>query len=417
MQAIHEIHPICCGIDVHKREVTACLIWRDSAGVRQTQVRSFRTMTRELLGMRQWLEEHQCRVVAMESTGVYWKPLFNLLEDGFDVLLVNPTHMKSVPGRKTDVKDCEWIAELLEHGLLKRSFIPPVAIRDLRDLTRYRRKLVQMKQSEVNRLQKVLEDANIKLASVASDVMGVSGREMIESLIAGERDPERLAELARGRLRNKREELQLALEGIFRPHHAEMLAMQLAHIDYLEQRIVELEAKIDTLCAPYQQQVEQLRTTPGVDKRSAQDLIAEIGVDMDFFPSHKHLCSWSGMSPGNAESAGKRKTGKTTKGNRWLKSLLVECAHAAGRTRDTYLGAKYRRLSGRKGRKRAAVAVGHDILEGVYFILRDAVDWKELGSDHYDHLKKRSLVRHHLQRLAELGITVSVVDQPLEQPA
>lgn len=416
MQAIHTVYAVCCGVDVHKKEVTACLVWRDAEGRRQSDVRTYRTMTQELLSLREWLDTHGCPVVAMESTGVYWKPLFNLLEGDFEVLLVNPAHVKNVPGRKTDVKDSEWLAELLEHGLLKASFIPPVAIRDLRDLTRYRRKLVEMKSSEVNRLAKVLEDANIKLASVATDVMGVSCREMIAALIAGERDVERLSELARGRLRSKREELALALEGIFRPHHAELLGMILEHIDSLEAQIAQLESKVDALCVPYESQIQLLDTTPGVSRRSAQDMIAEIGIDMEPFPSHKHLCSWSGMSPGNHESAGKRQSGKTTKGNKWLRAILVESAHAAAHTKDTYLGAKYHRLAARKGKKRAAVAVGHAMLEGAYFILRDGVAWNELGPDYLDTRNTQRQINHHLKRLAELGVTVQLPEQKNQEP-
>jgi len=374
-------------------------------------------MTRELLALRDWLEDHGCRPVVMESTGVYWKAPYNVLEGACEVMLVNPVHLKQVPGRKTDVKDCEWLAGLLEHGLLQASFIPPAAIRDLRDHTRYRRKLVEMKQSEVNRLQKVLEDANIKLASVATDVMGVSGREMIRALLAGERDPKRLADLARGRLRNKQEELTLALEGLFRPHHAEMLKMILEHIEYLERQLAKLEAKIAELCAPYQEQVRRLTTAPGVGERSAQDLLAEIGVEMSPFPSHKHLCSWSGVAPGNNESGGKRRRAGTTKGNRWVKCILVECAHAAGRTKDTYVGVKYRRLSARKGKKRAAVAVGHDLLEGADFILRDGVEWQELGADYFDAVRGQRLMRYHLQRLSDLGVETQTLERVLAQAA
>lgn len=417
MAAIQVTQAVCCGIDVHKRELEVCLIWREADGNRQSEVRTYGSASRHLLALRDWLEEHGCQAVAMESTGVYWKPIFNVLEGALEVLLVNPTHLKNVPGRNTDVKDCEWLAELLEHGLLKGSFIPPV---EIRDLTRYRRKLVQAKTDEVNRLQKILEDANIKLASVATDVMGVSGREMIPALIAGGRDPERLAELARGRLRNKTDELKLALEGLFRPHHAGLLGMILSHIQYLVEpigfarNIAELETKIDLLCEAYAKERELLDTAPGVNKRSAQDLIAEIGVDMSHFPSHKHLCSWAGISPGNNESGGKRKSGKTTsnpvgsQGNKWLKAILVECGHSAGRTKDTYLGSKFGRLCGRTGKKRAAVAVGHDILAGAFFIIRDKVPWQELGPDYLDAVKKKQPIRHHLRRLEDLGVKVDV---------
>jgi transposase len=389
------------------------LITQNAAGQRAQEVRTYRTVTKDLLEMGDWLQAHGCEVVAMESTGVYWKPVFNLLEDDFEVLLVNPAHLKHVPGRKTDVKDCEWIAELLEHGLLRGSFIPPREIRDLRDVTRYRRRLVQMRASEVNRLQKVLEDANIKLASVASDVTGVSGRAILSALLAGQRDPQELAELSKGRLRRKIADLTLALEGRFRPHHAQLLARMLAHIDFLDESIAECEAQIEEMCRPFVQEIELLDTVTGVGKRAAQDLIAEIGVDMSRFPSHKHLCSWARICPGNNRSAGKRKSGRTGKGNRWLRPILVECAHSAGRSKGTYLSAQYARLARRKGKKRAAVAVGHSILEAAYFILRDKVTYRDLGPDHFDQINKAHTIRYHTRRLESLGLHVQLQELPV----
>jgi transposase len=340
------VHSVCAGMDVHKKDVKVCLVSRDQQGKRQEEVRTFSTMTGELLKLRDWLQDHGCKVVAMESTGVYWKPIFNLLEGDFEVMLVNPTHIKQVPGRKTDVKDCQWLAQLLEHGLVKGSFIPPVEIRDLRDLTRYRRQLVNEKSAEVNRLQKLLENANIKLASVASDIMGVSGRAIMKAMLSGVSDPERLAELSKGRLRNKKEQLQAALEGRFRPHHARLLSRMLAHIDFLEESIAECEAEIEVMCAPFAEEIGHLDTVTGIDKRSAQDIIAEIGVDMSHFPSHKHFCSWAKLCPGNNESGGKRKSSKTGKGNKWLRATLVECAQAAGRSKNTYLVLLQGRIDG-----------------------------------------------------------------------
>lgn len=406
------VHATCAGMDVHKKDVKVCLVTRDKQGQRTQEIRTFSTMTKELLAMRDWLQDVGCKVVGMESTGVYWKPIFNLLEGDFEVLLVNPTHIKKVPGRKTDVKDCEWIAELLEHGLLSGSFIPPVEIRDLRDLTRYRRKLVETHTSEVNRLQKVLETANIKLCSVASNVMGVSGRAIVKALLSGEKDPAALAELSKGRLRNKKEELEGALEGRFRPHHARLLTQILAHIEFLEESIAECEAQIEVICRPFDEEIALLDTEPGVDKRSAQDIIAEIGVEMGQFPSHKHLCSWASISPGNNESAGKRKSGRTSKGNKWLRAILVECGHAAGRSKDTYLGAQYRRFASRKGKKRAAVAVGHSILEAAYFIIRDKVPYRELGGNYLDEINKESIIRYHVRRLEGLGLKVQYQELP-----
>jgi len=402
------MYPTCAGIDVHKREVKVCLITRDAAEQRTKEVRTCRTMTRDLLALRDWLQDHGCPIVAIESTGVYWKPVFNLLEGEMEVVLINPSHIKHVPGRKTDVKDCEWLAELLEHGLLKGSFIPPQAIRDLRDLTRYRRRLVEMRTSEVNRLQKVLEDANIKLASVASDVMGVSGRAMLEALLAGERDAEKLAELAKGRLRQKKDDLVAALEGCFRPHHARLLAQILAHIDFLDESIAECEEQIEALCHPFAEDIERMDTEPGVDRRAAQDIIAEIGVDMSPFPSHKHLCSWAKICPGNNESAGKRKSGRIGKGNKWLRAILIECAHAAGRTKDTYLSAQYARFARRKGKKRAAVVVAHSLLGATYFILRDKVPYRELGSHHFDEINRAHVIHYHIRCLESLGLQVQV---------
>jgi transposase len=406
------LHQTCAGMDVHKKDVKVCLVTRDSQGQRQEDVRTFRTMTADLRAMRTWLQAHGCTLIAMESTGVYWKPIFNLLEADFTILLVNPAHIKQVPGRKTDVKDCRWVAELLEHGLLRGSFIPPIEIRDLRDLTRYRRQLVHARSAEVNRLQKVLEDANIKLASVATDVMGVSGRAIVQALLAGVVDPTHLAELAKGRLRKKKQDLQSALEGRFRPHHTRLLTHILAHIEFLDESITECEAQIDEMCRPFAEVIALLDTIPGVSQRTAQDLIAEIGVDMAWFPSAKHLCSWAKLSPGNNESAGKRKSGRTGKGNKWLRTILVECAHAASHTKGTYLGTKFRRFASRKGKKQAAVMVAHRILEAAYFILRDHVPYRELGSQYLDEHHKRHIIRHHVRRLESLGLHIEIRELP-----
>jgi transposase len=410
---MHVVNPTCAGIDVHKKNVKVCLVTRDSAGQRHEEVRTFATVTRQLLALRDWLQDNGCKVIAMESTGVYWKPLFNLFEGDFEILLVNPVHIKQVPGRKTDVKDCQWIAELLEHGLLRASFIPPVEIRDLRDLTRYRRRLVQTRTAEVNRVQKLLEQANIKLASVATDIMGVSGRAMLEALVHGEQqDPEQIAELAKGRLREKKTELALALEGRFRPHHTKLLRRILAHIDFLAESIAECEKEIDELCRPFATVVERLDGIPGVNLRSAQDLLAEIGLNMGQFPSHKHLCSWGGVSPGNNESGGRRKWARTKKGNKWLSAILVQCAQAAGHTKDSYLGAQFRRFAGRKGKNKAAVIVAHSILEAAYFVIRDQVSYHDLGSSHFDQLKKDHIIRSYIKRLENLGLKVEVTQMP-----
>lgn len=402
------VHPNCAGIDVHKRDLKVCAVHRDAAGQRIEQVRTFGTMTQQLEALRAWLRECGISVVAIESTGVYWKPVFNLLEADVQVMLVNPAHCKQVPGRKTDVKDCQWLAQLLEHGLLKGSFIPPQAIRDLRDLTRYRRRLIQQRAREVNRVQKVLETANIKLASVATDVMGKSGRAILAALLEGVQDTERLAKLARGRLRAKKGELEQALQGLFRPHHARLLTYILAHIDFLDEQIDECTRDIEALCRPFETELARLDTITGVDRRAAEELIAEVGVDMAVFASHQHLGSWAKMCPGNNESGGKRFSGRTGSGNCWLRSILVQCAHAAGHTKQTYLGVQYRRFAGRKGKRRAAVVVGHSILDAVYFILRDGVEYRELGAQHFDQLNKDRLIRYHVRRLESLGLKVNV---------
>lgn len=408
------VNPTCSGIDVHKKNVKVSLVTRDSAGQRHEEVRTFATVTRQLLALRDWLQDHNCKVIAMESTGVYWKPLFNLFEGDFEVLLVNPAHIKQVPGRKTDVKDCQWIAELLEHGLLKASFIPPLEIRDLRDLTRYRRRLVQTRAAEVNRVQKILEQANIKLASVATDIMGVSSRAMLAALLQdAAQDPKQIAELAKGRMREKKPELALALEGRFRPHHTKLLQRILSHIDFLTQRIVECEQEIDELCRPFAEVLERLDGITGMNLRSAQDVVAEIGLDMNQFPSHKHLCSWAGVSPGNNESAGRRKRARTKKGNKWLTAILVQCAQAAGHTKNTYLGAQFRRFAGRKGKNKAAVIVAHSILEAAYFVIRDQVSYQDLGPQHFDQLKKDHIIRSYVKRLENLGLKVEVTQLPV----
>lgn len=402
------VYPVCAGIDVHKKDVKVCLIWRDTQGQRQEEVRTFKTMTSGLEEMIKWFKTVSCPIVAIESTGSYWKPVFNLLEGDTEVMLVNPSQLKPVRGCKTDPKDARWLGQLLEHGLVRGSFIPPQAIRDLRDMTRYRRRLIQERSSEVSRLQKILEDANIKLGSVATDVMGVSGRMMLEALIAGTQTPEQMAELSKGRLRNKRDQLAEALRGRFRPHHAMLLSRMLEHIDFLDEAIADCEAMIEELLRPFEEEIKDLVTVTGVDQRAAQEILAEVGADMSVFPSHKHLCSWAAVCPGNNESGGKYKSGRTRKGNKWLRSILVQCAHAAGHSRQTYLGAQYGRLAARKGKQRAAVAVAHSILTAVYFILRDKCAYKELGPAHFDQINRDHIIRHYRSRLESLGLTVEI---------
>jgi transposase len=365
-------------------------------------------MTSDILALHDWLMAHQVTHVAMESTGVYWKPVFNLLEGSFKVLLVNAAHIKAVPGRKTDVKDCEWIADLLAHGLLKGSFIPPEPIRDLRDLTRYRKSLTDERVREVNRLQKLLESANIKLSSVATDVMGVSGRGMLEALLGGNTDPKILADLARGRLRKKLPLLREALYGRFRSHHRFLLEQILSHIDFLDELIESVSKEVENRIVPFLKEIELLKTMTGVKQRVAENMISEMGVEMSCFPTHRHAASWAGLCPGNNESAGKRKSGKTRKGDRWLRRFLMEAAWAVSHTERTYLSALYHRLARRRGKKKAIVAVAHSILVIGYHILKEKVPYYELGADHFDRLNVTYIKRNLVKRLEGLGYKVTL---------
>jgi transposase len=382
----------------------------DETGGWHKEMRTFGTLTDELLNLFDWLRNAGITHVAMESTGVYWKPIFNILESEFEVLLVNAQHIKFVPGRKTDVKDAQWIAELLQHGLLKASFIPDVDQRDLRELTRYRTKLIQARSSEINRIQKVLEDANIKLGSVASNVLGVSGREMLEHLVAGQEDPTLLAQLARGRLRAKIEELERALTGHIRETHRLLLKLHLEHIDDLNAKIAMLDEQIEQLMIPFDSgnALERLDAIPGVNRQVAEVILAELGTDMTRFPSAAHAASWAGVAPGQNESAGRNLSSKTRKGNKALKAMLVQAAHTAGRSRDTYLGAQYRRIAARRGKKRAAVAVAHSILVIAYHMLKRGTIYTDLGSDYFERRNEQQIKRQLVKRLENLGYKVAL---------
>jgi transposase len=406
------LYPRCAGIDVHKSNVVVCVRCCDRPGKVIEEIRTFATMTADLLALSDWLVEQRISHVAMESTGVYWKPVFNILEGRFQVILVNAEHIKQVPGRKTDVKDCAWIAQLLQHGLLKASFIPPEPIRELRDLTRQRTQLIGERASAANRIQKVLEDANIKLASVATDVLGVSGRDMLEALIAGQTDPEQLADLARKRLREKIPALERALQGRVTDHHRFLLRMHLDHVTHLEELIGRLSHRVEELMAPFAQAQERLETIPGISQRVAETVMAEIGSNPEQFPTAGHLASWAGMCSGNNESAGKRRSGRTTKGNRWLKRILVQAAWAASHTKGTYLAAQYRRLAKRRGRKRALVALGHTLLVIIYHVLRRETTYVELGPDFLDRLEPERLTRQLVKRLQALGHKVILEPSP-----
>jgi transposase len=401
----------CAGVDVGKDEVVACVRTPDPSGKgRRKETRTFTSFTSQLEAMADWFTAEGVTEVVMEATGSYWKPVWYVLEErGFELKLVNARHVKILPGRKTDVADAEWLAELLEHGLLRGSFVPPVAIRELRDLTRYRKRLVQAHTSECQRIQKTLEDAGIKLDSVASDVLGVSGRLMLQALVAGERDPEVLAELARGKLRKKVPELREALRGRFRDHHALLIRLCLEHTAHLEAAIAELDEHVDAVMAPFAEARDHLDTITGIGKRAAETIIAEIGVDMSRFPTAGHLASWAGMAPGNNITGGKRRSGKTTNGNVWLADMLTQCAWAAARSRDTYLSAQYWRLARRIGKKRAAIAVGHSILCICWHLLTNDADYDDLGGDYF--ARRADTTRHQdrlVRQLQALGYQVTL---------
>jgi transposase len=398
----------CAGVDIGKDEVVACVRTPGPNGKgRRKETRTFLSFTGELEAMADWFAAEGVTEVVMEATGSYWKPVWYVLEErAFELKLVNAHHVKILPGRKSDVLDAEWLAELLEHGLLRGSFVPPPVIRELRDLTRYRKRLIQAHTSECQRIQKTLEDAGIKLDSVASDVLGVSGRLMLRALVAGERDPEVLADVAKGVLRKKIPELRHALRGRFRDHHALLIGLCLDHTDHLEAAIATLDAKIDALFAsntgeagvPFERARDRLDTITGVGKRAAETIIAEIGVDMARFPTAAHLASWAGMAPGTNITGGKRQSGKTTKGDLWLRDILTQCAWGAARTRDTYLSAQFWRLARRISKKKAAIAVGHSILVICWHLLTEDCDYDDLGGDYFT---RRANPDRHRDRLIE----------------
>lgn len=397
----------CCGLDVHKQTIVACVIV-PGGRLPHKEIRTFGTMTADLLELVDWLNECQVTHVAMESTGVYWKGIWNLLEGQLELLLVNAHHVKQVPGRKTDVKDCEWLADLLRHGLLRPSFVPPRPQRELRELTRYRTSLIRERAAEINRVQKTLEGANIKLGDVASNVLGASGRQILTAMLAGTADPTILAEFARGKLRAKLPQLERALVGQFGAHQRFLLARQLAHLDSLDELIEQLDAEVEERLRPFEDALDRLDTIPGVGRRTAQVLVAEIGLDMSRFPTARHLASWAGMCPGNNESAGKRKSGKTRKGDAWLRAALIEAAHASSRARNTYLGAQYHRLITRRGKKKAVVAVGHTILIIAYQLLAKATQYADLGPRYFDERDQQHVTQRLVRRLESLGYTVQL---------
>ncbi len=401
MEALYER---CCGLDVHKKTVVACVLTPHGK-----EFRTVATMTTDLLLLADWLVQRGVTHVAMESTGVYWKPLYNLLEElDLELLLVNPRHMKAVPGRKTDMKDAEWIADLLRHGLLQGSFVPERPQRELRELVRYRRSLIRERSRVVNRIEKVLEGANLKLTGVITDVLGVSGRAMLEALVAGVEDPSLLADLATRTVQKKRVALEEALQGKVGDHQRLMLAGLLRHVDFLDEEVTRMDEEVALRLHPFEESLERLDGIPGVGRRTAEEIVAEIGTDMSRFPTAAHLASWARLCPGNNESAGKRQSSSTGQGNPWLRAALTEAAWAASHTKATYLSAQYHRLAAKRGAKRAIVALAHTILIIIYSMLRNGTVYKELGANYFDERNHQKVALRAVHRLEALGYKVTL---------
>lgn len=399
------LHARCAGLDVHQGTVVACrrVVTQDQVTL---EVNTFATTTTGLLALLDWLSEVECSHVAMEATGVYWKPVWHILEQSFELILANPQHIKNVPGRKSDVNDATWIAELLAHGLLRASFVPPVAIQELRDLTRTRKQLVRERSQHVQRLHKTLEDANLKLSGVISDVMGVSGRAMLEAIIQGEKDPQKLAQRAHPRLKAAPQELVEALRGRITRHHRFLLKLHIGQVDAVDKALKQVDEQIGEGLAPFAQRAQLLVTIPGVGELVAQVLVAEIGVDMSRFQTAGHLVSWAGMCPRMEQSAGKRKSTRLRKGAPWLKTVLVQAAWAAARAKGTYLRAQFLRLKSRRGPKKAILAVAASILTAAYHMLKNGVEYKDLGADYFDRKDKSKTVMRLIKRIEDLGVRV-----------
>jgi transposase len=417
LSMIDAIVESCAGIDVGKKYLLVCVLTGAADQEPKMETRTYGTSTSELERLLQWLKEAGCTKVVMESTGNYWNPIFNVLEPAMKVVLANPAHIKNIPGRKTDVKDCQWLAHLLRHGLVRNSFIPPRPIRELRDLTRRRRQLLAAGTAEKNRVQKVLEDANIKLASVLSDLFGVSGQQMLEALVSGNPTPDQISGFARCRLKQRIPEIQAAVErNRLTDHHRFLLRQSLDHLKFLEQQVLDLDQQIMAKLQPYQKQFELLQTIPGVKRESAATLIAEIGTDMSQFPTSSHLIAWAGVCPGNNESAGKRLAVHARKGNPWLRAMLTQSAWAATRKNNCYFTSRYSRISTHRGSKRAVVAMARFLLIIAYHVLTRMEPYRELGPDYLDERQRTHQIRHHLKRLDALGISVAVINVPSVRP-
>jgi transposase len=400
-------YPRCAGLDIHKRQITVCRLTPGPGGEQTREIRTFGTTTRDLLALSDWLAEAGCTHVVMESTGVLWKPVYNLLEGSFTLLLVNPEHVKALLGRKTDVKDAERLAYLLATDQLKGSFVPDRDQRELRELTRYRTALIRERAAEANRLQKTLEGANVKLASVASDLQGKSARAMLAALAGGETDPEVLAELAQGRLREKLPELREALRGCVGEHQRFLLTQQLAHLAELDERVREISAEVAKRLAPFEEALRRLEGQPGVGRRTAETIVAEVGTDVSRFPTHRQCAAWGGMCPGQNETGGKRKRCPARKGSPWLRAALVEAARSAARVKDSYYAAQYQRIARRRGANRAAMAVGHSILVSSYYILQGN-EYVDLGGHYFDERDREQIVKQNVRRLRQLGYEVEL---------
>ena len=405
------LYPHCAGLDGHKKTVVACHLTRDTKGKEIFTKRTFKTMTADLLLLSDWLMARGVKQVAMESTGEYWKPVYNILEGHFHLVVANSQHVKNVPGRKTDANDAAWLAELHPHGLVRASFVPPAPQRDLRDLTRHRSNFIRERSNLIHRVHKTLESANIKLACVATDVMGVSGRAILDAIVAGQTEAVLMAELSRGRLRSKRAELEQALEGRVKRHPRFILGELLCQIEGLDETIARFDAQIEEACRPFAEAVERLDTIPGIGRVAAEATVAEIGADMSRFPSADPLASWAGVAPGNHQRGGKRLSGCIRKGNQALRKVLVQAAHAVAHTKATYLAAQYHRLAGRRGKKRAIIAVAHSILVIAYHLISRNEDYQELGANYFDLRKPEATVRRLVSRLVQLGYNVELNPQ------